>query len=280
MFDNFNLENIQGILVGLATQYGVKLLGALVLFFVGKWLIKFACKMVAKALAARKVDQTVAKYAQSALEVVLNVALVVALLGFFGVQTTTFAAVVAAAGVAIGMAWSGLLANFAAGVFLVILRPFEVGQFITAGGTTGDVVEIGLFVTKINTPDNVMTIVGNNKIFSGNIQNYSHNDYRRVELVAQLNHSVDHREAIKLLEANLKKIPNITTDPAPQVEILEFNLAGPVLAVRPFCHTDYYWDVYFATNEVIRDTFGEAGYPIPEKHYHLSMLNPQSLVSN
>ena len=115
----------------------------------------------------------------------LDIILVVAILGFFGVQTTTFAAVLAAAGIAIGMAWSGLLANFAAGVFLVIFRPFKTGDFVSAGGVTGTIHEIGLFVTTIDAPDNVRNIVGNNKIFGDNIQNYSTNPYRRVELVAQ-----------------------------------------------------------------------------------------------
>jgi small conductance mechanosensitive channel len=115
----------------------------------------------------------------------------------------------------------------------------------------------------------VQTFVGNGKVFSDTIQNYSANPYRRVDLVAQLNHSVDHADAIKRLKENLAQIANVHTDPPPDVEILEFNLAGPVLAVRPYTHTDHYWQVYFDTNRVIRETFGAAGYPIPEKHYSL-----------
>ena len=114
----------------------------------------------------------------------------------------------------------------------------------------GTVKEVGLFVTAINTPDNILTVVGNNKIFLDTIQNFSANPYRRVDLKAQLNHSVDHNRATQLLKERLAKIPNVKTDPAPDVEILEFNLAGPVLAVRPYCHTDHYWQVYFDTNRV------------------------------
>ena len=191
----------------------------------------------------------------------------VAILGYFGIETTSFAALLAAAGIAVGAAWGGLLANFAAGVFLVIFRPFEVGNFICAGGVTGTVEEIGLFVTTINTLDNVKTIVGNNKIFSDNIQNFSANPYRRVDLVAQLNHSVNHAEAINLLVERLQQIPNVLETPQPDVEILEFNLAGPVLTVRPYCNNDHYWQVYFDTNKVIRETLGNAGYPVPEQHY-------------
>ena len=126
--------------------------------------------------------------------------------------------------------------------------------------------EIGLFVTAINTLENVLTIVGNNKIFADTIQNYSVNPYRRVDLKAQLNHAVDHTAAIRLLKERLAKIPNVKPDPAPDVEILEFNLAGPVLAVRPYCHTDHYWQVYFDTNRTIREAFGAAGFPVPEQH--------------
>jgi small conductance mechanosensitive channel len=141
-----------------------------------------------------------------------------------------------------------------------------VGDFVSAGDVVGTVHEIGMFATTIDTPDNIRTFVGNNKIFSNNIQNFTANPYRRVDLKAQLNHSVDHAQAIKLLQERLAKIPNVLTDPAPDVEILEFNLAGPVLAVRPYVHNTDYWQVYFDTNRVIRESFGEAGFPVPEQH--------------
>ena len=126
-----------------------------------------------------------------------------------------------------------------------------------------------MFVTALNTPDNVLTTVGNNKIFSDTIQNFSANPYRRVDLKAQLNHSVDQNAAIRLLKERLAKIPNVKTEPAPEVEILEFNLAGPVLVVRPHCHTNHYWQVYFDTNLAIRESFGTAGFPVPEQHFVL-----------
>lgn len=233
---------------------------------VGRYLIGLAVRLVSNALEKQRVDPTVLRYLGTVISVTLNIILVIAILGYFGVETTTFAALFAAAGVAIGLAWSGLLSNFAGGAFMIILRPIKVGDFVTAGGITGTVKEIGLFVTVINTLDNVLTIVGNNKIFSDVIQNFSANPYRRVDLKAQLNHSVDHNRAIQLLKERLAKIPNVKTDPAPDVEILEFNLAGPVLAVRPYCHTDHYWQVYFDTNRLIRESFGAAGFPVPEQH--------------
>ena len=182
--------------------------------------------------------------------------------GFFGIQTTSLAALIAAVGLAIGMAWSGLLANLAAGGFIIVLRPFKVGDFICAGGVTGTVKEIGLFTTAINTPDNVLTMVGNNKIFGDNIQNFTHNPFRRVELKAQLSGAADYQAAIALLKQRVAAIPNVLCDPPVDVEILEFNLVGPVLAVRPYCHNDVYWQVYFDTNRTIKEALG-TGFPAP-----------------
>jgi len=262
-----DLTSIAQTTVNLLTQVGLKILGAIVLFVVGRWLIRFATSLVASALNRQKLDATIVSYIRSSLGVLLNIVLIVALLGFFGVQTATFAALLAGVGIAIGAAWSGLLSNFAAGGFLVMLRPFKVGDFVSAGGVVGTVTAIGLFGTTINTPDNVLTIVGNGKIFSDTIQNFSANQFRRVDLQAQLSHSTDHTAAIRLLKERLIQIPNILTDPAPDVEILQFNLAGPVLAVRPYCHNKDYWQVYFDTNRIIRDSFQHAGYGVPAQHY-------------
>jgi small conductance mechanosensitive channel len=186
------------------------------------------------------------------------------------VETTSFAALLAAGGVAIGVAWSGLLANFAAGVFLVFLRPFKVGDFVTAGGVTGTVDAIGLFGTVINTPDNVHTIVGNNKIFGDTIQNFSANPYRRVDLTAIISNSVDHHDAIRVLKERLSAIPNVLASPAPDVDVLLFTPAGPQLCVRPYCSNNDYWQVYFDTNRLIRESFTEAGFPAPMPTYAVS----------
>ena len=262
-------NNAMQTIISVGTMLALEVLGAIAMWIVGRWLIRFSIGLISRSLESQRVDHTLVRYVCSVVSVLLDIILVVAILGFFGVQTTTFAAVLAAAGIAIGMAWSGLLANFAAGVFLVIFRPFKTGDFVSAGGVTGTIHEIGLFVTTIDTPDNVRTIVGNNKIFGDNIQNFSTNPYRRVELVAQLAHSVAHADAIRLLKESLAKIPNVLTNPAPDVEILEFNFAGPVLAVRPYCNNEHYWQVYFDTNRVIRETFGIAGFPTPEQHYSI-----------
>ncbi len=262
-----DINQIMQTVTTIGIAFGLKAVGAIVIWVVGRYLIGLAVRLVSGSLERQQVDPTVLRYLGTVISVTLNVILVVAILGYFGVETTTFAAIMAAAGVAIGLAWSGLLANFAAGAFMIILRPIKVGDFVTVAGVTGTVKEIGLFVTALNTLDNVLTIVGNNKVFSDTIQNFSVNPYRRVDLKAQLNHSVDHTAAIRLLKERLAKIPNVRSDPAPDVEILEFNLAGPVLAVRPYCHTDHYWQVYFDTNRAIRESFGTAGFPVPEQHF-------------
>lgn len=262
-----NVDSLRQYVATTLTDLALKVLGAFALWVIGRWLIGLVIRMIGKAMTRQKIDPTLIRWIQNTTGALLNIALAVAILGYFGVQTTTFAALIAAGGVAIGMAWSGLLSNFAAGVFLVILQPFKVGDFVIAGGVTGTVQEIGLFVTTIDTLDNIRTIVGNGKIFSDTIQNFSHNAFRRVDLTAQLAHSVNHQDAIQRLKTGLAQIPNVLATPAPDVEILTFNLAGPVLAVRPYCSNEHYWQVYFDTNRLIRESFGAAGYPVPDQHY-------------
>jgi small conductance mechanosensitive channel len=247
-----------------------KVAAAIVLWLMGRWLIALALRLVGRALGEKQFDVTLTRYLKAGLGILLNVVLVVAILGFFGVETTSFAALLAAGGVAIGVAWGGLLANFAAGTFLVFLRPFKVGDAVTAGGVTGVVDAIGLFGTTINTPDNVLTIVGNNKIFSDTIQNYSANPYRRVDLTATISNDVDHRTAIALLRERLRNIPNVLGTPEPDVDLLQFTPAGPLLCVRPYCNNLHYWQVYFDTNRMIRETFGAAGFPAPMPAYAVS----------
>jgi small conductance mechanosensitive channel len=250
--------------IPVVTQFLLKVVGALVLWMVGRALIRFGVRLLVRSLKF-PFDQTVAGYIGTATSVLLNIALIVAILGFFGIETTSFAALMAGVGVAVGAAWSGLLSQLAAGIFLLILRPFKVGDFISAAGVMGTVEEIGLFVTRVNTLDNVQTFIGNAKVFSDTIQNFSANPFRRVDLVAQLHNAVDPAHAIALLKERLSKIPNIMPAPRPDVEIVSFNPLGPLLAVRPYCNNEHYWQVYFDTNRTIRETFGAAGFPAAEQ---------------
>jgi small conductance mechanosensitive channel len=262
-----NISKYTEIIANHAFPIVQRLIGALLVWLIGRWVIGILRRAVDVRMSDRKVDKTIARYTQSIVGSALNLILGFSVLGILGVETTTFAALLAGAGLAIGTAWAGLLANFAAGVFLILLKPYKVGDMIAAGGVTGDVVELGLFATTIHTVDNIRVVVGNNKVFGDNIQNFSHNPYRRVDLKAQLPHGVDPQDAIAKLRARLLQIPNVLSTPAPSVEVLEFNLAGPVLCARPFASNQYYWDVYFATNAAIASVFAEAGYPVPETHH-------------
>jgi len=252
-------------LVATLTNVGLKVLGALVLYLVGRALISWVIHLVQNSLERQKVDPTLLRYIGTVIAVLANIALVVAILGYFGVETTSFAALLAGAGLAIGTAWGGLLTNFAAGAFLVILRPYRGGEFVSAGDVTGTVRAIGLFVTTIDTPDGVQTHVGNGKILSGTIQNFSANATRRVDLTAQLHYSVNVPDAIARLKTKLAEIPNVSTTPAPEVDVLSFTEFGPVLAVRPYTHTDHYWQVYFDGNQAIIAVATEAGFPPVER---------------
>ena len=261
--DMKDVSRYQDLIMAAVTNIGLKLLAAIVFWVIGRWLISLVLGMIRKALERQKVDPTVLRYLSSVVSVTLNVFLVIGILGYFGVQTTTFAALVAGVGIAIGAAWAGLLANFAAGAFMITLRPFKVGDFVTVAGVTGTVTEIGLFATTLNTPDNVSTVIGNNKICGDHIQNFVTNPFRRVELKCQLSGAADHRAAIALLHEKIAALPNVLATPAIEIDILEFNLVGPVLAVRPYCHNDHYWQVYFDTNKVLREALAEAGFPAP-----------------
>lgn len=258
-----HLDALTMLLQTRGVDIGLNLLGAITIWVIGRWAIRAVRRMVGAALDRRKTDPTLARYAQSVVSITLTIALLVVVLGFFGIETTSFAALIAAGGIAIGMAWSGLLSNFAAGVFLLILKPFKVGELISAAGVVGTVHELGLFATTLETADGTVAFIGNSKLFSDSIQNLSASKYRRVDLVAQLAHGADVVDARKRLLERLATIPNVHPTPIPVVEILEFNAMGTLLAVRPFTSNDHYWDVYFATNAAISEIFGAAKYPAP-----------------
>jgi len=258
-----DMQSLQSFLSTTVTELAMKILAAIAFWIIGRWLIGRVIAVIQAAMNRNHVDPTLTKYLGSIVAIALNIALVLGILGYFGVQTTSFAAMLAGAGVAIGAAWSGLLGNFAAGAFMLVLRPMKVGDFVSVGGITGTVHELGLFGTTIVTPDNVMTIVGNGKVFGDTIQNFSVLPVRRVERLAQLAGSVDPLEAIERFKAAVAKIPNVSTETPPEINLLDMNLNGPVIAVRPYTNNAHYWQVYFDTNEAIVRTCKEAGWPAP-----------------
>jgi small conductance mechanosensitive channel len=258
-----DFETVIGTATALLTAFGLKILGAIAAWIAGRYFIKLGVRLLSAALARQRLDPTIARYAGNVVNVGLTIALVIALMGYFGFETTSFAALVAGLGVAIGAAWAGLLANFAAGAFLIVLRPFRVGDQIKAAGVEGTVKEIGLFATTIMMPDYVTAFVGNNKIFSDNIQNFSVHPYRRVDRTALIAHTVDVNDAVARLKEAIGRIQNVQSAPPPEVEVVELTTRGPQLAVRAYTHTDHYAQVFFDMTRTICDTLRAAGYPLP-----------------
>jgi small conductance mechanosensitive channel len=253
----------QTFLTTTAVDIALKIAAAIAFWIIGRWIIGRVIAVMQSVMSRNQIDPTLTKYLGSIVNVALNIALVLGILGYFGIQTTSFAAMLAGAGVAIGAAWSGMLGNFAAGAFMLVLRPFKVGDFVSVGGVTGTVKELGLFGTTVLTPDNVFTLIGNGKIFSDTVQNFSAMPVRRVERTAQLAGGVDFADALVRLKAAVAAIPNVSTAMPPEVNVIDINLVGPVIAVRPYTHTDHYWQVYFDTNETILRVAREAGWPAP-----------------
>jgi len=250
-----------------------KLAGAIALWIVGTWLIRIALKVLRRTFSKANLDPTLIGFLLNILGALLRVVLAVAILGFFGIQTASFAALLAGAGVAIGAAWSGMLGNFAAGVFLQLFRPVSIGDFVEGGGVTGTVEEVGMFVTTILSLDNVRHIVPNGKFFGDTIVNYSSHPYRRVDLIAQLDNSADVQRAITLLKEGLKAIPNQYPGLEANVAILEFSERGPRLAVRPYTSNEHYWQVYFDTNRTIVEVLGRNGFPVPRIPMDIAQRN-------
>jgi small conductance mechanosensitive channel len=242
----------------------IKLFGAIAAWVVGRWLIKLLKSMLTRVLIGNeKIDTTVSKYVTSFSSGVLTIGLAMAILGYLGVHTTSFAALLAGAGLAVGTAWGGLLTHFSAGVFLQILRPFKVGDYVNVGGIEGDVLELGLFGTTLLSVDNVTTIVGNNRVFSDVIKNYSTQPFRRTNCTVMIPYSVSPEAAIAKLRVAIAALPNVLETPAPEIEILEFMPEGINLCVRPFCHTSHHARLKFATYKAIATLFAAEGYPPP-----------------
>jgi small conductance mechanosensitive channel len=258
-----DIQTVQTFLTTTAIDVGIKIVAAIAFWVIGRWIIGKVIALTQAAMNRNQVDPTLTRYLASLFNIALNITLVIGILGYFGVQTTSFAAMLAGAGVAIGAAWSGMLGNFAAGAFMLVLRPMKVGDFVCVAGVTGTVHELGLFGTTIISPDNVMTLVGNGKIFADNVLNYSVLPVRRVDRLAQLAGGVDTADAIARLKAAVAQIPNVATNPPPEVNLFDMNLVGPVISVRPYTNNDHYWQVYFDTNQTIVRVCSEAGWPAP-----------------
>lgn len=247
-----NFSNLRDSILQLVLTFGSRILSAIILWLVGRWLIALAVRLARRGMRVRRLDVTMVAYIASSIDVILTLLLLVAMLGLFGIETTSFAALFAAAGVAIGVAWAGLLSHFAAGVFLLLIRPFKVGDSVNVGGYSGTVKEIGFFGTTIATYDNILTIVPNNKVFGETIQNFSAMPYRRVDVQVKIGFKHDPLMTCSQLKTRISHIANVLATPDIMVDIVKLEETGMVLAVRPCCAPAHYEQVLLDTNRVVR----------------------------
>ncbi len=252
-------------------EYGAKIIGALIVLIIGMWVAKMLKKGIAKLMEKRKVDPTLVSFATSLLYVAMQMFVIIAALAKLDVNTTSFIAILGAAGLAIGLALQGSLSNFAAGVLMIIFKPIKVGDFVEAGGTMGAVGEISIFTTILNTPDNKKVIVPNAKLMGDNITNFNANGSRRVDLVAGISYGDDIDKAKSVLDGILAADERVLKNPAPTVAVVEMADSSVNLVVRPWCTGDDYWGVYFDTTETIKKRFDEEGIsiPFPQQDVHL-----------
>jgi small conductance mechanosensitive channel len=232
-----------------AIDFAPKLLVALLVLWIGSLLIKALARVLGKVLTARGVEPTLQRFLHSLVTVSLRVLLLITFIGMLGVQTTSFIAIIGAAGLAIGLALQGTLANFAGGTLILLFKPYKVGDLIEAQGVLGVVKEIQIFTTVLLTPENKTAIVPNGAVANGNIVNYSREGNIRVDLTFGLNYAASLPKAREVLMGVMNAHPKVLKDPAPSVNIAQLNLEGVQLAVRPFAAPDDYWTVYFEVYE-------------------------------
>ncbi|MBN1558000.1 MAG: mechanosensitive ion channel [Lentisphaerae bacterium] len=251
--------------------YGLKLVAAALILIIGRLAARALRALLKKALLKSRVDETLVAFITNLAYVGLMVFVIIAALGQLGVQTTSFIAVIGAAGLAVGLALQGSLANFAAGVLMIIFKPFKVGDYIEGGGTAGIVEDIGIFTCELKSPDNKKIIIPNAKLTGDNIVNYSAKDSRRLDLVAGVSYGDDLDKVRKVLEQILAEDDRILKDPAPTIGVLELGDSSVNFAVRPWVKTADYWDVLFATQEKMKKRFDAEGIsiPFPQQDVHL-----------
>ncbi len=252
--------------IELGSEYGLKVIGAIIIWIVGSWIIKKIMRLASKAMSSASYDESLQKFLKNLVGWILKVLLIIAILGNLGVETTSFAAILAAAGLAIGMALQGSLANFAGGVLLMIFKPFKIGDLIEAQGELGSVKEIEIFTTKLVTPQNKLVIIPNGALSNGNITNYSEEGILTIFHTIGVSYDADIKQAKKVLLDVLKSQDKVLSDPAPMVEVSGLGESSVDFAVRPSVKTADYWAVYFATLELSKEALDAAGIEIPYPH--------------
>ena len=265
------MENLAARVWELLTIYGLKIIAAVVVFVVGRWIAKGLTKFAEKVMNKRQVDPTIVSFIANMTYIALLVFVVLAALGQLGIQTTSFIAVIGAAGLAIGLALQGSLANFAAGFLMIIFRPFKVGDYIEGAGTAGTVEAIQIFTSQLRTPDNKTVIIPNASLTAGNITNWSVKGTRRVDLVMGIGYGDDIDKARNIMADILAKDDRILKDPPPTIAVVELAESSVNFAVRPWVKAGDYWDVYFDTTENIKKSFDAQGIsiPFPQRDVHM-----------
>ncbi len=252
--------------INFIVEYGPKVLGAFVIYVIGSWVIKRIVAVVRKGMTSQEYDKSLQKFLLSLVKWALTIFLIITVISTLGVETTSFAAIIAAAGLAIGLALQGSLSNFAGGVLIIIFKPYKIGDLIEAQGVLGSVKEIEIFTTKLITPQNKLAIVPNGSMANGNIINYTAEGKMRVDTTVGVDYGSDIKKTKEVLLAMLIANPKVLQDPAPSVNVEELADSSVNMAVRPFCKPEDYWDVYFATIEGSKEALDKAGIEIPYPH--------------
>ena len=257
------LLSAQTFLVTRGLDFVVSIVAAIAVYLLGRWAIRGIRSLVRSGLERERFDPTLAKYLDQTTGVVLTIVLVVLVLGVLGVQTSSLAGILAAAGVAVGVAWAGLLSNIAAGFFIVSLRPFKRGDAVQIAGVIGEVEQIGLFGTQLLAPDGTKAIIGNAKVLGEIVHNFSTGPHRRIDARVQLPWASDPGPFYAALRDRLASEEKVLKTPPPIVETIEHTGAGPVATVRPFCHPADYGEVLFLTNRIIAEEIQRARLAAP-----------------
>jgi len=254
----------KGIEIG--TEYGLKVIGAILIWIIGSWIIIKIMKVMTKMMNKSKYEPSLQKFLKNLTSWLLKVILFVVILGNLGVETTSFAAILAAAGLAIGMALQGSLGNFAGGVLLMIFKPFKIGDLIEAQGELGVVKEIEIFTTKIVSPQNKLVIIPNGTLSNGNITNYSAEGILTIFHTFGVAYDADIKQTKEVLMNAITSQDKVLKDPAPMVKVSELADSSVNFAVRPSVKAEDYWDVYFETVERVKNGLDAAGIEIPYPH--------------
>ncbi|EGR1075452.1 small-conductance mechanosensitive channel MscS [Vibrio cholerae] len=259
----------------LLIQYGVNVISAILILFVGNMVVKAVAGSVAKVLRSKEMDKAVVEFIHGLVRYTLFIIVLIAALSRIGVQTASVVAVLGAAGLAVGLALQGSLSNFAAGVLIVAFRPFKAGDYVEIAGVAGSVDSILIFQTVLKTPDNKMVVVPNSAVIGGAITNYSRHATRRVDMVIGVSYKSDLQKTKRVLRETLEKDPRILKDPDITIGVLTLADSSINFVVRPWCKTEDYWKVYYDSMQAIKEALDANGIeiPFPQMDVHLNKIN-------